>query len=222
MSCFQQSRATVATQWSRLGEKSNIWRASIGTYGIQKSSWWTWKNIDLFTENFIKMLSYLWWYLLPSLPLVWPLPLIDKGESRLHSTKCLVNIFSQDKSALHCCRLKPGCPQADFCWWVVTHISSLILLEAGLYKLGSMRYMAEKTSTNVYRCFHQEKHLSFPSSRLPNLDKDVFLLIFTFQSLPGSLQPGSLHGRAPSNCFGRESLFRWFPTFILFFPSQMF
>ena len=103
------------------------WSNTIGTYGIQKSSWWTWKNIDLFTEKFIKMLSYLWWYLLPSLPLVWPLPLIDKGESRLHSTKCLVNIFSQDKSALHCCRLKPGCPQADFCWWVVTHFFSLIL-----------------------------------------------------------------------------------------------
>ena len=168
------------------------------------------------------MLSYLWWYLLPSLPLVWPLPLIDKGESRLHSTKCLVNIFSQDKSALHCCRLKPGCPQADFCWWVVSHISSLILLEAGLYKLGSMRYMAEKTSTNVYRCFHQEKHLSFPSSRLPNLDKDVFFWSLRFSHFRDPCSQAPSMAEPPPTVLGERAFSGDSPPSFFFFQVKCF
>merc|ERR1712088_1053819 len=40
---------------------------------------------------------------------------------------------------------------------------ALKLISAGLYKLGSMRYMAEKTSTNVY------SHFRDPCSQAPSL-----------------------------------------------------
>ena len=80
--------------------------------------------------------------------------------------------------------------------------------DTGLYKLGSMRYMAEKTSTNVYRCgiiiWNKMNifHVLYPSTHSL---KDI---IVSAQSLPGSVQPSSFPRRAPSCCSGRESLLR--------------
>ena len=78
--------------------------------------------------------------------------------------------------------------------------------DTGLYKLGSMRYMAEKTSTNVYRSVWVYLCILILFCIFHFYLKVDYITII--QPLPGSMQPRTYDGGAPSCCSRRESFFR--------------